>query len=331
MTQAVVIDKTEDQQTVTLRDVSATDLPEGDVLVDVAYSTLNYKDALAITGASPVVRSFPMVPGIDFAGVVRDSSHADFKAGDKVILNGWGVGEKHWGGLSRQARVSGDWLIPQPAGMTARQAMVIGTAGYTAMLCVLALEEHGVTPDGGEIVVTGAAGGVGSVATMLLAAKGFQVAAVTGRASEADYLKSLGASSIIDREELSGKPRPLAKERWAGAVDVAGSVVLANVIASMKYGGCVAACGLAAGMDLPTSVAPFILRGVTLAGVDSVMASKAKRVAAYDRLVSDLDLSKLDAIATELALEDVIETAPKFLSGEVRGRIVVPVNPSLDA
>lgn len=331
MTQAVVIDKTEDQQTVTLRDVSAADLPDGDVLVDVAYSTLNYKDALAITGASPVVRSFPMVPGIDFAGVVRDSSHADFKAGDKVILNGWGVGEKHWGGLSGQARVSGDWLIPQPAGMTARQAMVIGTAGYTAMLCVLALEERGVTPDSGEIVVTGAAGGVGSVATMLLAAKGFQVAAVTGRASEADYLKSLGASSIIDREELSGKPRPLAKERWAGAVDVAGSVVLANVIASMKYGGCVAACGLAAGMDLPTSVAPFILRGVTLAGVDSVMASKAKRIAAYDRLVSDLDLSKLDAIATELALEDVIETAPKFLSGEVRGRIVVPVNPSLDA
>ena len=331
MTQAVVIDKTEDQQTVTLRDVSATDLPEGDVLVDVAYSTLNYKDALAITGASPVVRSFPMVPGIDFAGVVRDSSHADFKVGDKVILNGWGVGEKHWGGLSGQARVSGDWLIPQPAGMTARQAMVIGTAGYTAMLCVLALEEHGVTPDSGEIVVTGAAGGVGSIATMLLAAKGFQFAAVTGRASEADYLKSLGAASIIDREELSGKPRPLAKERWAGAVDVAGSVVLANVIASMKYGGCVAACGLAAGMDLPTSVAPFILRGVTLAGVDSVIASKAKRVAAYDRLVSDLDLSKLDAIATELALEDVIETAPKFLSGEVRGRIVVPVNPSLDA
>ena len=331
MTQAVVIDKTEDQQTVTLRDVSAADLPEGDVLVDVAYSTLNYKDALAITGASPVVRSFPMVPGIDFAGVVRDSSHADFKAGDKVILNGWGVGEKHWGGLSGQARVSGDWLIPQPAGMTARQAMVIGTAGYTAMLCVLALEERGVTPDSGEIIVTGAAGGVGSVATMLLAAKGFQVAAVTGRASEADYLKSLGASSIIDREELSGKPRPLAKERWAGAVDVAGSVVLANVIASMKYGGCVAACGLAAGMDLPTSVAPFILRGVTLAGVDSVMASKAKRIAAYDRLVSDLDLSKLDAIATELAWEDVIETAPKFLSGEVRGRIVVPVNPLLDA
>lgn len=331
MTQAVVIDKTDDQQTVTLRDVSAADLPEGDVLVDVAYSTLNYKDALAITGASPVVRSFPMVPGIDFAGVVRESSHADFKAGDKVILNGWGVGEKHWGGLSGQARVSGDWLIPQPQGMTARQAMVIGTAGYTAMLCVLALEDHGVTPDSGEIVVTGAAGGVGSVATMLLAAKGYQVAAVTGRASEAEYLKSLGAASIIDREELSGKPRPLAKERWAGAVDVAGSVVLANVIASMKYGGCVAACGLAAGMDLPTSVAPFILRGVTLAGVDSVMASKAKRIAAYDRLVSDLDLSKLDAIATELALEDVIETAPKFLSGEVRGRIVVPVDSSLDA
>ncbi len=330
MTQAVVIDKTEDQQTVALRDVSAADLPEGDVLVDVAYSTLNYKDALAITGASPVVRSFPMVPGIDFAGVVRESTHADFKAGDKVILNGWGVGEKHWGGLSGQARVSGDWLIPQPQGMTARQAMVIGTAGYTAMLCVLALEDHGVAPDSGEVVVTGAAGGVGSVATMLLAAKGYQVAAVTGRASEAEYLKSLGAASVIDREELSGKPRPLAKERWAGAVDVAGSVVLANVIASMKYGGCVAACGLAAGMDLPTSVAPFILRGVTLAGVDSVMASKAKRIAAYDRLVSDLDLSKLDAIATELALEEVIETAPKFLSGEVRGRIVVPVDPSLD-
>ncbi|NVO27966.1 oxidoreductase [Donghicola sp. C2-DW-16] len=331
MTQAVVIDKTEDQQTVALRDITTADLPEGDVLVDVAWSTLNYKDALAITGAGPVVRSFPMVPGIDFAGVVRESSHPDFTAGDKVVLNGWGVGEKHWGGLAGQARVSGDWLIPLPAGMTARQAMVIGTAGYTAMLCVLALEAHGVTPDSGEIVVTGAAGGVGSVATMLLAARGYNVAAVTGRASEEAYLRDLGATSIIDRAELSGKPRPLAKERWAGAVDVAGSTVLANVLAGMKYGGVVAACGLAAGMDLPTSVAPFILRGVTLAGVDSVMAPKAKRIAAYDRLVSDLDLSRLEVIATEASLDKVVDIAPKFLSGEVRGRMVVPVNPTLDA
>ncbi|NVO25194.1 MDR family oxidoreductase [Donghicola mangrovi] len=331
MTQAVVIDKTEDQQTVALRDITTADLPEGDVLVDVAWSTLNYKDALAITGAGPVVRSFPMVPGIDFAGVVRESSHPDFTAGDKVVLNGWGVGEKHWGGLAGQARVSGDWLIPLPAGMTARQAMVIGTAGYTAMLCVLALEAQGITPDSGEIVVTGAAGGVGSVATMLLAARGYNVAAVTGRASEEAYLRDLGATSIIDRAELSGKPRPLAKERWAGAVDVAGSTVLANVLAGMKYGGVVAACGLAAGMDLPTSVAPFILRGVTLAGVDSVMAPKAKRIAAYDRLVSDLDLSRLEVIATEASLDKVVEIAPKFLSGEVRGRMVVPVNPTLDA
>lgn len=331
MTQAVVIDKTEDQQTVALRDITTADLPEGDVLVDVAWSTLNYKDALAITGAGPVVRSFPMVPGIDFAGVVRESSHPDFQAGDKVVLNGWGVGEKHWGGLAGQARVSGDWLIPLPAGMTARQAMVVGTAGYTAMLCVLALEANGITPDSGEIVVTGAAGGVGSVATMLLAARGYNVAAVTGRASEEGYLRDLGATSIIDRTELSGKPRPLAKERWAGAVDVAGSTVLANVLAGMKYGGVVAACGLAAGMDLPASVAPFILRGVTLAGVDSVMAPKAKRIAAYDRLVSDLDLNRLEMIATELSLDKVADIAPKFLSGEVRGRIIVPVNPTLDA
>lgn len=331
MTQAVVIDKTDDQQTVALREITTADLPEGDVLVDVAWSTLNYKDALAITGAGPVVRSFPMVPGIDFAGVVRESSHPDFQAGDKVVLNGWGVGEKHWGGLAGQARVSGDWLIPLPAGMTARQAMMIGTAGYTAMLCVLALEANGITPDSGEIVVTGAAGGVGSVATMLLAARGYNVAAVTGRASEEAYLRDLGATSIIDRAELSGKPRPLAKERWAGAVDVAGSTVLANVLAGMKYGGVVAACGLAAGMDLPASVAPFILRGVILAGVDSVMAPKAKRIAAYDRLVCDLDLNRLEMIATELSLDKVADIAPKFLSGEVRGRIIVPVNPTLDA
>lgn len=329
MFDAIVIDKTDDGQTVSLSQIGADALPDGDVLVDVAYSTLNYKDALAITGAAPVVRKFPMVPGIDYSGIVAESAHPDFKTGDRVVLNGWGVGETHWGGLAKQARVKGDWLVPLPDGVSLRRAMAIGTAGYTAMLCVMALEQHGVTPDSGEVVVTGAAGGVGSVATALLAAKGYTVAAVTGRASEADYLKSLGASSIIDREDLSGKPRPLNKERWAGAVDVAGSTVLANVISMMKYRGVVAACGLAAGMDLPTSVAPFILRGVTLAGVDSVMCPLPERRAAWARLASDLDMDKLDAMTTELPFDKVIETAPQFLQGQVRGRIVVPVAPEL--
>lgn len=322
---AILIEKPEETQTVSVKDVPEAQLPEGDVLVDVAYSTMNYKDALAITGASPVVRRFPMVPGIDFSGTVAESSHPDFKPGDRVVLNGWGVGETHWGGLAERARVKGDWLVPLPAPIDLRQAAAIGTAGYTAMLCVLALERQGVTPDKGEIVVSGAAGGVGSVATALLAARGYEVVAVTGRASETEYLRGLGAASVIDRAELTGKTRPLAKERWAGGIDVAGSTVLANMLSMMKYRGVVATCGLAAGMDLPASVAPFILRGVTLAGVDSVMCPKPDRLEAWSRLARDLDLGKLEEMITEVPFAEVIDTAPKFLDGAVRGRIVVPV------
>lgn len=322
---AILIEKPDETQSVSITDVPETQLPEGDVLVDVSYSTLNYKDALAITGAAPVVRKFPMVPGIDFSGTVAESSHPDYKPGDRVVLNGWGVGETHWGGLAERARVEGDWLVPLPAGIDLRQAAAIGTAGYTAMLCVMALERQGVTPDKGEIVVSGAAGGVGSVATALLAAKGYQVVAVTGRAAETEYLRGLGAASVIDRSELSGKTRALAKERWAGGIDVAGSNVLANMLSMMKYRGVVAACGLAAGMDLPAFVAPFIMRGVTLVGVDSVMCPREDRLEAWSRLASDLDLAKLDDIITELPFEKVIETAPGFLEGAVRGRIVVPI------
>lgn len=329
MTNAIVIDKTDDSQSVSIKPIAKSDLPEGDVLVDVAWSTLNYKDALAITGSAPVVRKFPMVPGIDFAGVVAESDHPDFKAGDKVVLNGWGVGEGHWGGLSGQARVKGDWLVTLPEGLDARQAMVIGTAGYTAMLCVMALERHGLKPEDGPVVVSGAAGGVGSVATLLLAAKGFDVAAVTGRPAEADYLKSLGAASIVERGELEGKVRPLGKERWAAGIDVAGSTVLANMLASIRYRGAVACCGLAAGMDLPATVAPFILRGVSLIGVDSVMCPLAERREAWSRLAKELDLARLEGISTEIAFDKVIDTAPLFLKGEVRGRVVVPVNPEL--
>jgi acrylyl-CoA reductase (NADPH) len=329
MFDAILIDKTEEGQRTALTSLETSALPEGDVLVDVAFSTLNYKDALALTGAAPVVRRFPMVPGIDFAGIVAESSHPDLRTGDRVILNGWGVGETHWGGLAGQARVRGDWLVKLPDGISLKQSMAIGTAGYTAMLCVLALERHGVTPASGEIVVTGAAGGVGSIALTLLAARGYTVAAVTGRPSEEAYLRSLGAASIVERAELTGTPRPLARERWAGAVDVAGSTVLANVISAMKYRGVVAACGLAAGMDLPTSVAPFILRGVTLAGIDSVMCPLSERVTAWQALADELDLHKLDAITTEIPLGQVIATAPEFLQGKVRGRIVVPVRPEL--
>ena len=329
MFDAILIDKTEEGQRTALTSLETSALPEGDVLVDVAFSTLNYKDALALTGAAPVVRRFPMVPGIDFAGIVAESSHPDLRPGDPVVLNGWGVGETHWGGLAGQARVRGDWLVKLPAGISLKPSMAIGTAGYTAMLCVLALERHGVTPASGEIVVTGAAGGVGSIALTLLAARGYTVAAVTGRPGEEAYLRSLGAASIVDRAELTGTPRPLARERWAGAVDVAGSTVLANVISAMKYRGVVAACGLAAGMDLPTSVAPFILRGVTLAGIDSVMCPLSERVAAWQALADELDLHKLDAITTEIPLGQVIATAPEFLQGKVRGRIVVPVRPEL--
>lgn len=329
MFDAILIAKDGEQQVVRLTQVDESQLPEGDVEVAVAYSTLNYKDALAITGASPVVRSFPMVPGIDFAGVVTASTHADYKPGDRVILNGWGVGEKHWGGLSQRARVPGDWLVPLPEGISLRQAMAIGTAGYTAMLCIDALERYGLTPDAGEIAVSGAAGGVGSIATILLAARGYSVAAITGRPTEADYLRELGAATIVDRSELSGKVRPLAKERWAGAIDVAGSTILANLLASIRYGGAVAACGLAAGMDLPATVAPFILRGVSLLGVDSVMAPRSKRLAAWAGLARDLDMDRLAKMTNEIALADVIGTTPDFLAGKVRGRIVVPVAPDL--
>lgn len=321
---AVVVTK-DDEYQAALTDVSVDDLPDGDVLVDVEYSTLNYKDSLAITGASPVVRSFPMVPGVDLSGRVAESSHPDYSVGDAVVLNGWGVGETHWGGYAEHARLNSDWLIPLPAAFTTRQAMAIGTAGYTAMLCVMALEDQGVTPDQGEVLVTGAAGGVGSVAVSLLSGLGFTVVASTGRADEAEYLKGLGAAEILDRAELSEPGRPLARERWAGAVDSVGSHTLASVCAATKYGGAVAACGLAQGFDLPATVMPFILRGVTLAGVDSVQCPRSRRLAAWDRLAADLDMGALDAIAEEVGLADVLDLAPKQLAGQVRGRVIVDV------
>ncbi|WP_284214432.1 MDR family oxidoreductase [Comamonas jiangduensis] len=301
-------------------------LPPGDVLVRVSHSTVNYKDALAITGKGPVVRKFPMVPGVDLVGQVEQSSHAAFKEGDWVLLNGWGVGEVHWGGLAQRARLSGDWLIPLPAGFSPRQAMSIGTAGYTAMLCVLALERHGIQPGDGEIVITGAAGGVGSVAIAILSRLGYSVVAVTGRTDEADYLLGLGAKEVLPRAQFAEPGKPLGKERWAGAVDVVGSHTLANLCATTRYGGVVTACGLAAGMDFPSTVAPFILRGVTLVGIDSVMRPKADRIEAWSRLATDLDLQKLGAICHEVALTDVIPLATELLNGRVKGRIVVDVN-----
>ena len=324
--QAILINKDDSGYSVQMSQIEEQQLPEGDVLIQVDYSTLNYKDSLAITGASPVVRNFPMVPGIDFAGTVEHSDHADFKAGDQVVLNGFGVGEGHWGGLAQKARVKGDWLVPLPTAFTPKQAMTIGTAGYTAMLCVMALEQQGVNPDQGEILVTGAAGGVGSVAISLLAKLGYNVVASSGRPEEKDYLLSLGATQVMDRNELSEKGRPLAKERWAGAIDVAGSHTLANICASMKYGGTVAACGLAQGYDLPATVMPFILRGVTLAGIDSVYRPKADRIAAWNRLAEDLDLTHLDAIMTEITLGQALETAQEQMQGLTRGRFVVNVN-----
>jgi|TARA_B110000116_G_scaffold3968_1_gene3481 acrylyl-CoA reductase (NADPH) len=324
--QAILINKDDSGYSAQMSQIEEQQLPEGDVLIKVDYSTLNYKDSLAITGASPVVRNFPMVPGIDFAGTVEHSDHADFKAGDQVLLNGFGVGEGHWGGLAQKARVKGDWLVPLPTAFTPKQAMTIGTAGYTAMLCVMALEQQGVNPDQGEILVTGAAGGVGSVAISLLAKLGYHVVASSGRPEEKDYLLSLGATQVMDRNELSEKGRPLAKERWAGAIDVAGSHTLANICASMKYGGTVAACGLAQGYDLPATVMPFILRGVTLAGIDSVYRPKADRIAAWDRLAEDLDLTHLDAIMTEITLGQALETAQEQMQGLTRGRFVVNVN-----
>ena len=326
MFKGVLIEKDEAGYRASVKTLDEAQLPEGNVTVRVSHSTLNYKDGLAITGKGPVVRKFPMVPGIDLVGVVEDSTHAEYKAGDAVVLNGWGVGEVHWGGLAQKARLNGDWLVPLPAAFTPQQAMAIGTAGYTAMLCVLALERHGVKPEDGEILVTGAAGGVGSVAIAVLAKLGYTVVAATGRTRDADYLKALGAAEVIDRALFSSPGKPLGKERWAGAVDVVGSHVLANVCATTKYRGVVAACGLAAGMDLPATVAPFILRGVTLAGVDSVMCPRADRLLAWQRLASDLDVAKLGQISREVGLAEAIPLADSLLKGEVRGRIVVDVN-----
>lgn len=326
MFSAILINKTEAGQTVEVTQIDEAQLPEGDVTVDVEYSTLNYKEGLAITGKSPVVRKFPMVPGIDLAGTVSASSHADWKVGDKVVLNGWGVGESHWGGLAQKARLNGNWLVPLPKAFSSRQAMAIGTAGYTAALCVDALINHGVKPEQGEILVTGSTGGVGSVAIALLAKAGFKVVAATGKASEAEYLTKLGAASVIDRAELGAAGKPLQKERWAGVVDAVGSHTLANACAQTRYGGAVAACGLAGGMDLPASVAPFILRGVTLFGIDSVMAPKPRRLKAWERLARDLDASALDLIATEVSLAQSVAAAADLIAGKVRGRILVNVN-----
>jgi len=328
MFSALLIEKGDAGQTVGVADLDEAQLPAGPddtVSVDVEYSTLNYKDALAITGKSPVVRSFPMIPGIDLAGVVTQSSHADWNTGDRVVLNGWGVGETHWGGLAQRARLNGDWLIPLPAAFTMRQAMAIGTAGYTASLCVDALLRHGVSPDRGEVLVTGATGGVGSVAIALLRAAGFTVAAATGKSSEEPYLKQLGAQTVLDRAELSAAGKPMQKERWAGVVDTVGSHTLANACAQMRYGGAVAACGLAQGMDFPATVAPFILRGVSLLGIDSVMAPRKPRLAAWERLARDLDAGALDSIAREIGLAEAIAVAGDLMDGAVRGRVVVDV------
>ena len=320
---AWLIGKTDAGQTVAWTELGESDLMPGDVRVRVSHTTINYKDGLALTGKAPVVRRFPMVPGIDFAGTVIASSDGAFQTGDAVILNGWGVGETHLGGYAEVAQVKGDWLIKKPDAFTPAQAMAIGTAGYTAMLAVMALEKNGVTPARGPVLVTGAAGGVGSVAIALLSKLGYHVIASTGRREESDYLKSLGAAEVIDRAELSGAPKALAKERWAGAVDSVGSTTLANVIAGTRYGGAVSACGLAQGMDLPGSVAPFILRGVTLAGIDSVMCPRDKRVEAWARLARDLDLKKLDAMTVQRPIADALALAPEILAGHVRGRVVL--------
>ena len=323
MFKAVLIERDERPYRATLAALEEVRLPAGDVTIRVEYSTLNYKDALAITGRAPVVRQFPMVPGIDFAGVVDASDNPSYRVGDRVLLNGWGVGEQHWGGLAQLARVKGEWLIPLPTGFTSRQVMAIGTAGYTAMLCVMALERHGIEPASGEILVTGAAGGVGSIAVAVLAKRGFRVAAATGRPAEAAFLKQLGAAEVLDRALFASPGKPLGKERWAGAIDVVGSHTLVNVCASMRYRGVVAACGLAGGLDFPATVAPFILRGVTLTGVDSVMCPRAERLDAWRRLSDDLAIDKLEALTEEIGLTQVIDRAAALLEGRIRGRIVV--------
>jgi acrylyl-CoA reductase (NADPH) len=325
MFKAILLEQEEGRTRASLATLDEAVLPDGEIKVRVAWSALNYKDALAITGRSPVVRSFPMVPGIDLAGEVVESADPRYSPGDSVLLNGWGVGERHWGGLSELARVRGDWLLPLPTAFNARQAMAIGTAGYTAMLCVQALERHGVTPDKGEVIVTGAGGGVGGIAVALLAGRGFRVAASTGRAETAEYLAALGAAEIIDRAALSEPGKPLMKERWAGAVDTLGSHTLANICASIRYGGTVAACGLAQGMDLPATVAPFILRGVTLAGIDSVYCPTQKRRAAWNALARELDPALLESMTRQITLSDVIDTADVLLAGHVRGRLAVAI------
>jgi acrylyl-CoA reductase (NADPH) len=322
---AIRIDKADKGTTAALTQFDEADLMDGDVTVAVEWSTLNYKDGLAVTGKAPVVRRFPMIAGIDFAGTVAQSAHPEWKAGDKVVCTGWGMGETHLGAYAEKARVKGDWLVRLPQGLSAQEAMAIGTAGFTAMLAVLALEKHGLSPQAGPMVVTGAAGGVGSVATAVLAKLGYHVIASTGRLVEEPYLKKLGAAEVIDRNELTGPAKPLAKERWAGGVDSVGSTTLANLLSMTRYGGAIAACGLAAGMDLPSSVAPFILRGVCLLGIDSVMCPIDRRKVAWERLARDLDRAKLSEITSEISLDQVIGLAPQILAGDVRGRIVVKI------
>ncbi len=326
MFKAILISKSDSAQSVQVTDLDEAQLPEGDVTVRVEYSTVNYKDGLAITGKGPVVRKFPMVPGIDLAGTVEASKDPEWKAGDRVVLDGWGIGEAHWGGLAQRARVKGAWLVGLPAALTTRQAMAIGTAGYTAMLSVLALERHGVRPGDGEVLVTGASGGVGSVAVALLAKLGHRVVASTGRAAEADYLRSLGAAEVMDRAQLSAPGKPLGKERWVGAIDCVGSHTLANVCATTRYRGAVAACGLAQGMDFPVTVAPFILRGVCLYGIDSVGCEPALRQQAWDRLARDLDLARLESMLRVIPLAESLPAAADLIAGKVRGRLVVDVN-----
>ena len=322
---AYLVEKTDDGQKLTRTELSDAELMDGNVTVDVEWSTLNYKDGLALTGASPVVRRFPLIPGIDFAGTVSGSDDPRYQPGDKVVLNGWGVGEGHHGGYAARARVNADWLVPLPAGLSTRQAMAVGTAGYTAMLCVMALQDHGIKPADGDILVTGAAGGVGSIATAILAKLGYRVVAVTGRPEQADFLKSLGAADIAPRSDFADKARPLAKELWAGAVDVAGGNTLANVLSQTQRAGAVAACGLAESMSLPTSVAPFILRGVTLYGIDSVMAPFDKRQRAWQGIVEHLDAGLLESLTSEVGFDELPQLGEQILKGQVRGRVVVEI------
>lgn len=324
MFKSLLINKTDERYSALLADIAESELPAGDVTVDIDFSSVNYKDALAITGRGPIVRRFPMIPGIDFAGTVAESSHPDYQAGDKVLLTGWGVGEKHWGGLAEKARVNADWLTPLPAGSTTRQVMAIGTAGFTAMLCVDALLSHGVKPEDGSILVTGASGGVGSIAAMILASLGYHVTASTGREEASAWLyKTVGVSDIINRAEISSPGKPLQKERWAAAVDTVGSHTLCNACASVKYGSIVAACGMAQGMELMGNVAPFILRGVTLKGIDSVMVDKAKRADIWEKAIQYLPESTLESMTSLYPLSDAINVAEKLLEGKIRGRAVI--------